>query len=275
MRKLIIGLAILIALPACRHQGAREEEKMDGTDSLLTEADTLSADSLKADPPKSADGLFDDFIYVFMRNERFQRQRISFPLQVLTDGKSSKIDSKDWTFDPLYSRRDTYTLIFNSEAAASAEKDTAICNVVLDWVDLKKKRVKQYTFRKDKGQWRLVNIDQHSMADDPEANFYEFYRSFAGNLRFQQQHVNNPLHFKTYDADDFQNIEGVLDALQWPDFRPELPRDVLTNIRYGKQTQKATDKRRVLMLCSPSGGMGCSLTFDQLGKSWMLVKLVN
>lgn len=275
MRTIIITLTVLTLLMACRRQQPADTAA-DGTplDTAL-QADTLAADSALTEAPKAADGLFDDFIYVFMRNPRFQLQRITFPLRVETAGKATQIERRDWKFNPLYARRDTYTLIFDSEAAAAAEKDTLISEATLEWVELQSRSVSQYVFSKKQGLWHLTRIAQHDIATDPNHLFLEFYRSFATSDRFQQQHISDPLRFKTYDADDFQNIEGVIDARQWPDFKPQLPHDIITNIRYGSHLPAAPSRQKVLMLCSQSGGMGCSLTFEQKGKSWQLTKLVN
>ena len=47
----------------------------------------------------------------------------------------------------------------------------------------------------------------------------------------------------------------------------------MTNINYGQSYRSST--KRILMLCSPSGGMGCNLTFEKKDGEWLLTKLEN
>lgn len=272
MKNLPLVLCIMLALVACRPDKATPQGEKQ-TDSLALAPDTATTDSVSA-PPKAADGLFDDFIYSFMRSSKFQRQRTAFPLPVITDGVEKTIGEKEWKHDKLYLKQDTYTLIFTSEKAAAAQKDTLLSHVVVEWVYLDKKRVKQYHFSKDSNkQWRLVRIEQHDMSQNPNNDFYDFYRRFSSSTDFQLKHIQNPFNFTTHDFDTFQTIEGLLDVEQWPDYRPNLPKGTITNINYGQKYGKA--KRRVLLICSQSGGMGCSLTFVRERRGWVLEKLEN
>lgn len=271
MRFLFGFLLIVCGLVSCRN-GRSDAPQAVVADSLPAGADSLGADSLAA-PPKAADGLFDDFVYSFMRNRRFQLERTDFPLPNVVDGVDKPIARAAWKFDPLYVKQDVYTLIFDSEQSIKAEKDTSLKHVVVEWVNLDRHRVKQYLFDKVDGQWRLTGLQTHDLSKNVNSDFYAFYRRFATNLAFQARHIADPFHFNTHDFDNFQTIEGVMDASQWPDYRPELPHGTITNINYGQSYGNA--RRRVLMICSQSGGMGCSLTFVRSGKSWKLEKLVN
>lgn len=271
MRNFIYCLAIIGLFAACRAE-RKSDPPTSATDSVAAAADTTMADSVPA-PPEAADGLFDDFIYSFMRSPRFQSERTDFPLSNVVDGVNHPIARKDWKFDPLYIKQDVYTMIFDNARSVNAGKDTTLHHVVVEWVYLDKKRVKQYLFDKVKGCWRLVGLDTHELSKNANSDFYDFYRRFSSDTGFQETHIANPFHFKTYDYDQFQNIEGLLDVNQWPDYRPELPARVITNINYGQNY--GDGRRRVLMICSPSGGMGCSLTFARSGKSWKLERLEN
>lgn len=223
---------------------------------------------------QATDGLFDDFAYIFMHNADFQKSRIHFPLPNKEDGINRPIASKDWKFNRLYSHLDAYTLLLDGEKSDVAEKDTMVQQVVVEWVYLKKKRVKQYIFKKTDGRWMLTAIDSHPLANNVNSDFYHFYRRFVTEADYQKQHIANPFAFATYDPYSEQRIDGVLDRDQWSDFRPELPTDVLTNINYGQSY--ADSSCRVFMICSASGGMGCSITFKRQGKmGWMLTKLEN
>lgn len=258
-------------LAACRNDRQAQTART-AADSLQAAEDPLSGDTT-ANPPKAADGLFDDFIYSFMSNARFQLERTDFPLTNVVDGTDSPITRRQWKHDKLFSTLDTYTVIFDSEQSAKSQKDTRLDSVVVEWVNLDKKRVKQFHFRKTNGQWRLTRLERHDLSKNVNSDFYDFYRRFSTDRSYQDKHIMSPFTFKTQDFDNLQTIEGVLEVEQWPDYRPDLPKGTITNINYGQHYANA--KRRVLMICSQSGGMGCALTFVRTKKGWMLEKLEN
>lgn len=268
-------IAFALIFLTCSCKGEKTSDA--GTEPADSTGDTLTIDSLNIDsiaaPPRAADGLFDDFIFSYMRSAKFQKSRTKFPLPFITDGKDFPIEADKWHYDPLYSKQDIYTIIFDSPSSIKAEKDTSLCRVDVEWVYLRQHRVKVYHFEKQEGQWMLTSIVNQALAQHENADFYEFYHRFSTDNDFQNSHILNPFHFKTYDSDSFQDIDGLLDVNQWPDFRPELPKGVITNINYGQSY--GNKNRRVLMICSQSGGMGCSLTFKRGRTSWMLESLEN
>lgn len=271
MKKFLYMLVCVLLFASCT-SGKPKEEVAGKSDSLASALDTCTADSVP-NPPKAADGLFDDFIYSFMCNKRFQYERIIFPLKNVVDGVNQPIAKGSWKFDHLYEKQDVYTLVFDNSKSIKAEKDTSLHHVVFEWVYLTQRKVKQYVFDKMNGQWFLTALDTHKMSKNVNSDFYEFYAQFSSNHKYQSMHILNPFHFKTYDYENFQSIEGLLDVNQWPDYRPKLPSGTITNINYGQGY--GNSRRRVLMICSQSGGMGCSLTFVRNGKTWMLERLEN
>lgn len=271
MKAFIYGVLTLMLLLSCKGNKVADPIT-EGIDTIATQVDSSAVDSMP-DPPKAADGLFDDFIYSFMRNKRFQLARTQFPLPYVVDGVNRPIERAAWRFDPLYVKQDVYTLVFDNARGIKAEKDTTLRHVIFEWVYLKDKRVKQYVFDKLDGQWRLTGIQIHAMAQNVNSDFFAFYSRFSTDNAFQRSHIMNPFQFKTYDYENFQNIEGVLDVNQWPDYRPHLPSGTITNINYGQSY--GNSHRRVLMICSQSGGMGCSLTFVRKRGTWLLERLEN
>ena len=268
-------LSVLLWLCISCHDGKPVASDTEHHDTIPTGADSVPqrAEDSIPEPPRAADGLFDDFIYSFMRNPRFQMARTDFPLPNIVDGTNHPIPRSSWQFDRLYSKQDVYTIIFDNAKSIKAEKDTSLHRVVVESVYLDQKRIKQYLFHKINGLWRLTGLNTHRMSKNINSDFYEFYRQFSSSPRFQSLHITDPFKFKTYDSDNFQTIEGLLDVSQWPDYRPSLPKGTITNINYGQSYGNA--RRRVLMLCSPSGGMGCSLTFIRSGNTWLLEQLEN
>ncbi len=153
MKGLIYCFCAVLILASCRG-GKKTEVTIEDNDSLAVAPDSSVMDSLPA-PSKSADGLFDDFIYSFMRNPRFQSERILFPLANIVDGVNHPIAKKLWKFDPLYRNQDVYTIIFDNARSIKAEKDTSLRKTTVEWVYLNDHRVKQYKFEKkgDSGCW--------------------------------------------------------------------------------------------------------------------------
>lgn len=274
MRIFIWTVFLALFMAACQKQKTSDASSVIPVDSMVdsTVVDSAVIDTMPA-PPKSADGLFDDFIYSFMRSRRFQTERIVFPLSVMTDGKQKYVRREDWKYDPLYARQDVYMVIYDSKRAMKAEKDTGLTRVTVEKLHLSKHRVKQYHFCKQRGLWMLTGIDEHDFSKDVNADFYHFYSRFSTDADFQAKHVDNPFHFKTYDSDNFQPIEGSLDAYQWPDYAPVLPSGVVTNINYGQSYGNINS--RIVLVCSQSGGMGCTLSFVRRGRTWMLTALDN
>lgn len=271
MKGFVYVLLFVVVLASCK--GGKVSDPVEKQKPCVeSDTDSTAADSLPL-PPKAADGLFDDFIYSYMRVRRFQLERTVFPLPNYVDGQNRPIAKSAWKFDPMYKNLDVYTLIFDSSRSIKAEKDTSLRHVVFEWAYLEKHRVKQYVFDKVDGQWRLTRLESHDMNRNVNSDFYNFYRRFSVDKKFQKSHIKEPFAFKTYDYENFQSIEGLLDVEQWPDYRPKLPSGTITNINYGQSY--ANSRRRVLMICSQSGGMGCSLTFERYGKDWRLVRLEN
>lgn len=263
---------LLLALIACTGKRTSDPTEPSADSLAAARADSLARDST-ALPPKAADGLFDDFIYSYMKSPRFQRERTVFPLPHEVDGKQTTIAASDWKHDALYARQDVYTMIFDSSAAMSAEKDTAVHSVVVEWIYLKRQRVKQYVFEKTDGQWQLTALREHALSTHDDADFYEFYNRFATQSAFRKAHIADPFSFVTHDDENFDDMEGVLDRSQWDDFAPALPHGTITNIHYGQATRNP--RTRVLAICSQSGGMGSTLTFEKKRGGWMLKKLEN
>lgn len=269
-------LFCILCISACKKhpetQPQPQEQKTDTLhkDSLLVETNTETNETL---PPKKADEFFDDFAFAFMKNHRFQRKRIEFPLPYIIDGKRKTISSSAWKHDPMYSTQEVYTLIFDSAKGAKMAKDTSVHHVVVEELDLDKHRVKSYTFSRKEAQWKLTELCEQNMEKSSNSDFYEFYKRFATDEEYQNEHIANQLAFSTYDEDNFKRVEGFITAAQWKDFAPELPQSRITNILYG-QTYK-NSHLRVLSISSLSGGMVCTLTFKHKKGRWMLTRLDN
>ena len=95
--------------------------------------------------------------------------------------------------------------------------------------------VRTYGFNKIAGQWKMTRIEDNPLSKYGDCAFIDFYQQFATDSAFQMAHVKPMLSILMESPEDeFEKIDGVIEAEQWPSFCPELPADVFTNIDYGQ-----------------------------------------
>ena len=128
--------------------------------------DTTAVDSMEqiieeTPMPKTADELFDDFVFNFAGNSKLQRTRIVFPLPVITGNKTTMLQQNQWKTEHFFMNQGFYTLIFDNRKQMSLVKDTAVNHVVVEKINLNSKAVKQYVFDRTNGQWMLTSIVSH------------------------------------------------------------------------------------------------------------------
>ena len=270
MRVFWLNLALLL-ITACKPHSSTDgiEKEVKSDDAVLV----MSVPETQTQYFDQMDVSFNDFIYKFMQDSLFQKERIIFPLHYAIDGSLRHVTSSQWSYDEMYINQDLYTLIYDSEKSMSTKSDSGLYKVVVDNVYLQSQRIKQYAFVKREGRWFLKNIDDHDLKNDVNHDFYAFYRLFTANPDYEWEHIKDPFYFCTYDAENDQFIEGVLDREQWPDYRPELPQDTLININYSQHYEQTSE--RLVLICSPSGGMGYMVTFVRHGHKWLFSKLDN
>lgn len=275
MRKLFLLFVLASLCGSCRD---KTEPKPHGTvstaDSLSVVADTTS-DSVAAPVPQAADEVFDDFLYAFTTNARFQRSRILFPLSQQIDGRAAHaIDRGRWKFNTLHLRGDYFTVLYGNEKQMKAEKQGNLHHASVELIDLKRSRVTQYVFGRRKGQWCLNQICIKPLSEHAHAEFFTFYNHFATDSLFQYQHLAPTLGFTTYDAENhYERIHGYVNRDQWSAFRPELPEGTLTNIDYG-QTY-TNPNLRVFVMNGNSNGMQSVFTFRKENGRWRLTSFEN
>lgn len=272
-------MCVAAVLVACGPGRATQEEAADAweTDSVEAVTDTLEQaeeEDIQA-LPKSVDELFDDFIFNFAHNKRLQLERVRFPLPVTeADGACYKIARSQWKHESLFMQQDFYTVLFNDEEQLELEKSTEREQVQVEWIQLEELFVKTYSFSRISGLWMLVGEQVHPVENHDMAEFLAFYQHFATDSAFQRKSLSRKLHYATADPDnDFEYIEGTLDADQWFAIRPQMPSGTITNIRYG---QEYTDPNKVLLLKRGiANGMMDIFTFRKTGQRWQLAAYEN
>lgn len=282
MRKTFLHVfvpAALFILPpmiiGCTDKKTQDPELADSDTVVVdtTKADSLDSIISEAPMPKTADELFDDFLFNFAANKRLQRRRVAFPLPVYENGKLQKrIGQKQWKMEHFFMRQGYYTLIFDNQRQMKLMKDTAVSHVVIEKIFLDHKKVKQYLFDRKNGQWKLTSINFRPMVENTNASFLKFYERFSTDSLFQIESMNESVSFSAPDPDDdFSYINGEISPEQWPSFKPGLiPAGMIYNIIYG-QTYKESDKK-IFVIRGISNGLETELTFKKIDGEWKLMQ---
>ncbi len=282
----VVAMLALMMLGGCSgnssfrtKDGAYEFEDSVRMDSLLKAEDTLALDELteEAPLPMSVDELFDDFIFSFDQSNRLQRARVEFPLMVIeADGSVRTIEHNDWHHHYVFLQQDFCTAFWDSPSQMRLPQDTTITHARLEHIFLHSRQVDAYIFNRDtmNGQWFLSEERISSFEHSPLASFFDFYQRFATDSIYQQQHLAQTLRFRTADEEnDYEIIEGTIDADQWTEFAPELPEDVLVCINYGQSYNNP--KQMLMQLRGISNGLQNLLRFQRDNGEWRLTEFEN
>lgn len=275
---IFLSLSALVLLTACSGFGKGSKGGDEAPDSLA--ADSAAIDSLldgdfsQIVVPKSADELFDDFIFNFAGNRKMQRERIVFPLTVVVDGKESKMESKDWQMEHFFMRQGYYTLLFDDEQHMEIAKDTSVTHAVVEKIRFAQQTVRQYIFNRIRGTWMMTSINEMPLAQSPYASFLAFYHQFASDIAFQSKHLEATVKFIGPDPDDdFNQMEGIITPDTWEAFAPQLPSKSLYNIVYGRPEKEGNQV--IYVLRGIANGLELEMTFRHRGNKWRLSKLTT
>lgn len=274
----ILPVMLFVVLPmtvGCKGNKADEPGSMDSDTVALDTAKADSSESVIAETPmpKTADELFDDFIFNFAANKKLQRKRVSFPLPVYTNGKqTSTIQLGHWKMEHFFMRQGYYTLIFDNQRQMKLVKDTAVSHVVIEKIFFRKKTVEQFLFDRQNGQWMLTSINYKPMYQNQNASFLRFYERFSTDSLYQIESMDESVNFTAPDPDDdFSYISGEIAPEQWPSFKPGLiPSGMIYNIIYGQKYQESNQK--IFVIRGIANGLETEMTFRRKGGKWKLIK---
>lgn len=257
------------------------------TDKAPKTVDTPAVDSVLADTidsvdtteqiiaetpmPKAADQLFDDFFFNFMSSKKVQRNRIKFPVPVVTGKKQKMVERKSWVMDHFFARQGYYTLIYDNVAQMDNAKSTKIDTVVVERINLSGRTIEQFWFDHQNGHWVMNGIHNIGFNESKNASFLEFLRKFFANGG--EGYVKNPLPYSGPDpnGEETKIVNTKIDPSEWSGFLPEVPGDKMYNILYGQKY--GNSDRKILVFKGLSNGLETRLSFRRHGKSWRLVKL--
>lgn len=274
----LIVLAIIASI-FCFSSVGCSDKKPAAVDSVATTdsdsmsvVDTMATIIAESPMPKTADELFDDFIFNFAANRKLQYSRIQFPLPVTKFGKKSELTEKTWRMERFFMTQDYYTLIFDSKRQMSIVKDTTINHVVVEKIYLNTNILKQYVFNRLQGQWKLTGLNVDRLKASNNSSFLKFYKEFVADSAFQVKSINDPLQFSGPDPDDeFNTMTGILTPEQWPSFAPELPGRLIYNILYGQKYVESS--RKIFVMRGIANGLETELTFERKRGHWKLIQL--
>lgn len=277
MRYLISLCVLAVLLASCggnRTNTMEEEVEQDST----TVADTDIVDSLAVEfgdnlpMPKAADELFDDFIFNFAVNKKLQMERILFPLLSVNGAKREKIEKNKWKMDNFFMRQGYYTLLFDNESHMEAVKDTSLNHAVLEKIYFNTSSVIQYVFERPKGAWMLMAINTIPISKSDNASFLIFYHKFVTDPDFQMESLGETVEFVGPDPDDdFSRMEGIITRDTWEAFAPELPKNMIYNVIYGRAKKEGETK--LFVLRGIANGLEVEMSFKRKNGKWLLTKL--
>lgn len=225
--------------------------------------------------PLEADNLFDDFIFAYATDSLLQRVRTRFPLSCSERDTLYNISAETWKHNSFFTEQSYYAQLFANEREMELASDTTLQQVQVEQVDLKRAVATRCHFERSEGMWnlvRLTRLNSNQEKKEPMADFFNFYAQFATDSVYQQEHVASPLRYVTIDPDDeFSILETTLDASQWLAFRPQLPTESLTIIRYGEEN-KRMNRSLILKLNGVGNGFSNLFYFRKRTSGWQLYK---
>ena len=283
MKNILLGYVLLLMVVSCVGQQKRSESLSDEQGIELVQADSvLASDEGLSDTlivvdevvPTTADASFIDFLYYFTSDEEFQHSRILFPVSFYDDTAVTRLTSDEWVFDPMFDSDQLYTVIFDKEEDLELENGSSTTSVQIDWIYLSDYHIRRYYFELKDEHWYLEAVNKEKMTRTRHGgeDFYDFYHRFASDSIFQSERLSEPLLFSTVDPEDeFSVLETTLEKGQWFAFRPPMPTEKLTNIRYGqKETEESNTK--IVEFKGLGNGLSNTLYFRRVHGKWKLYK---
>lgn len=278
MRKVFSAFGACLLL-MCSCTGNQTPKPTAIADSIADTVDSVPSDTLEqllidAPMPKAADELFDDFVFNFAANKRLQKERVVFPLKVHKADGEETISKEKWEMERFFMRQGYYTLMFNDERQMALMKDTSLKAAVVQKIQLRKKVIKDYVFRRIRGAWMLLEINELPIEESENASFLRFYSRFVTDSAFQVSSLSPTVAFVGPDPDDdFSQMEGMITPDTWEAFAPKLPSKMIYNIIYGAPEPEGNKK--IFIMRGIANGLELELRFKKKGSRWVLTKMTT
>lgn len=238
----------------------------------LPEDTFLIEEEPEYEEPLHIDEFFGDFVFHFASDDEFQRKRIVFPLPYYKEDTPLKIEKDEWQHDSIFFNQYYYTLLLDEEDEMEMLNDDSEKSIQLEWIFMETRQMKRYYFEQIKGKWMLEAINLRPLLSSSQTDFVDFFIRFAADSAFQATHVIEPLEFVTTDPDDdFAILETTLERNQWFAFKPELPKERLSNINYGQKNEE-NSSTKIVQIKGVGNGFLNTLFFRKRQGKWELYK---
>ena len=277
-KSLLVGVAAVGIFVSCKEEKAVSISRADdGVQEDTVEAyvgDTLHLFDEPSAPPVTVDMLFDDFLFGFVDDPKFQRQRIQFPLLCRDGEEEEHLSYDDWTQFNHFGTQDFYSVIYEREQDMELQKDTTLQSVDVEWISLQKDYVERFDFNRVNGKWLLTEIQKERRESTPNSDFLDFYIQFVSDSTFQRSALAEPLKLLLTPEDDGEDMdEENLSADEWFSMKSDLPlpTDELVNINYGQAS--ISQNRKTLMMCGLSNGLQMKFRFNKDSDGWKLIEI--
>ena len=246
-----------MSLLSCRF-GQDGKGDDDGHDSVEVVAPGLEELDLfeEAVIPKTADEVFDDFLFSYVSSASFAKQRTVGSVGELTMG----VD-------------DAAVMIYERDNDLALQKDTSLQQVTVERIDWDENIIHNFRFGKKLGQWFLTAEEDDEISEIPNASFLVFLRDFVGDSLYRHESLLLPLRFSFYSEEDEGMVETELSYEEWTELYNDLPRldDVMYNVDYGQSL--FSTNRKSLLLKGLSNGLSMKFHFGFSDGRWMLMEV--
>ena len=210
MNKVLVGmLALTLLMFSCNNkptEGTPEDAPEETNDSLNVQRDSTADEQelliMQVPMPRTADELFDDFLFNFAANKNLQMERVAFPLRTVRNGDTTLVDQHSWKMERFFMRQDYYTVIFDNEQQMELMKDTSVNQAVVEKIYFNTGAVISYDFKRIRGAWMLMEVDTEPIKSNKNASFLEFYHQFVTDSIFQIESLHETVTFVGPDPDD-------------------------------------------------------------------------
>lgn len=245
-----------MSVVSCRFGSNGSDEDV-ATDSIAVDSLGLEELDLFEEEviPKAADEVFDDFLFTYVSNASFRKQR--------TKGTESLDMGDDAAAVMIYERDNDLAL----------QKDTTLQQVVLERIDWDTNTIRHYQFNKNQGQWFLSSEEDADISDVPNASFLVFLRDFLTDSLYRHESIDLPLLMKYYSEEDEGIVETELSFEEWNEIYQDLPRldDYMYNVDYGQSL--ISSNRKSLLLKGMSNGLSMKFHFGFSDGQWRLIEV--
>lgn len=279
--RVVALVALVLGIASCGSRGGRMTASESEQDSLQDVPVDSQETVMPTDYEERVEELsgptqrteaFSDFFFSFLNDRRFQADRVKFPLH-LTNVKGEKrtiTRGSDFREYFAWPNADEYMLLLSNEAQMEHFQNAMdLTEIEVQVIDLKRLTIKGFDFSRAEKQWKLLEGREY-IPHGVYYDFLRFYQRFSTDNDFQTQSLARPLVYTMPDPDDERGeITGTLDPEQWPAFRPDLPRDVVSNILFGQNLEQT--RQITLVHCGIASGLLDVFTFRLVGERWQLV----